>query len=86
MMDRVEAEKAVAQLLIDGVSRDKYPSQTQMDLIEARLPTPDETSEYLEMLMDKIRGERYPSITMLRRLQRMARTLPEPAPDDDEQQ
>jgi hypothetical protein len=78
MMDRVQAEEAVAQLLISSVDRDRYPSSTQMDLIEASL-TPEVASDYLEMLLDKISDERYPSITMLRRLQRVAASLPEPA-------
>jgi hypothetical protein len=78
MMDRVQAEEAVAQLLIRSVDRDRYPSSTQMDLIEASL-TPEVASDYLEMLLDKISDERYPSITMLRRLQRVAASLPEPA-------
>jgi len=77
MMDRVQAEEAVAQLLIQSVERDLYPSSTQMDLIEASLD-PEVASEYVEMLLNKISGERYPSITMLRRLQRVAASLPEP--------
>jgi hypothetical protein len=84
MIDRVAAETAVAQLLIDSVGRAKYPSQAQMDLIEAQLATPEAAAEYLEMLMEKVRAERYPSVTMLRRMQRIAASMPEPEPEPEQ--
>jgi Virulence factor BrkB len=80
MMDRVQAEEAIAKMLIDSVERDRYPSSTQMDLVEQSM-TPEVASEYLEMLLDKVSGENYPSISMLRRMQRIAESLPEPDPD-----
>ena len=61
MMDRVQAEEAIAQMLIDSVADDRYPSSTQMDLVEQSM-TPEVASDYLEMLLDKVSGERYPSI------------------------
>jgi hypothetical protein len=80
MMNRVQAAEAIAQLLIESVERDRYPSATQMDLIEQQM-TPQVASDLLEMMLDKISGERYPSITMLRRMQRIAESLPESADD-----
>jgi hypothetical protein len=38
-MNRDEAQGAIVQLLLEKVRQDRYPSNTQLDLIEQALPT-----------------------------------------------
>jgi hypothetical protein len=74
-MDRREAENAVAQVLLEHISNDKYPSATHMAMLEQSM-TPDIASMYLEVLLDKVREDNNPSIPMLHRIQRVAAELP----------
>ena len=53
-----------------------YPSLAQMDLLEATVTSPDQLAEYLEALMEKVEETRVPSLTMLRRIQRITAKLP----------
>jgi hypothetical protein len=64
------------QLLLDRIRAEPYPSLAQMDLLEATVRSPDQLVEYLEALMDKVEETRFPSLTMLRRIQRIAAKLP----------
>jgi hypothetical protein len=64
------------QVLLDRISAEPYPSPAQMDLLEATVRSPDQLVEYLEALMDKVEETRFPSLTMLRRIQRIAVRLP----------
>jgi hypothetical protein len=54
-------------MLLTKVDADPYPSTTMMDLIE-QLMGPDERQIYVQVLMHKIRHQRYPSIPMMRRV------------------
>ena len=74
-MTRREAEGIIAQALMEKIEADLYPSATQMDMVE-QLLTPELTQEYLGILMDKVMGDTMPSIPMLRRMIRVAGTLP----------
>ena len=74
-MTRDEAQGVFVQLLLEKVRQDRYPSWTQMNLIEESIPQamiPD----YLEVLIEKAAGDTIPSIQMLRRIQRVAQSLP----------
>lgn len=75
LMDRREAEQAVGQLLLEHIARDRYPSSTQMDMLEQSL-TPDLASGYFAVLFDKVRDDNFPSLDLLHRIQRVAAQLP----------
>jgi hypothetical protein len=74
-MTRDEAQELWVQLLLDKVRQDRYPSTTQLDLIEDSIPAamiPD----YLEVLLGKVSQDTYPSLAMLSRFRRVAQKLP----------
>ena len=64
------------QILLDRIRAEPYPSLAQMDLLEATVTSPDQLAEYLEALMENVETTRFPSLTMLRRIQRIASRLP----------
>ena len=74
-MTRGEAQQVIAAFLMERVRADHYPSTTQMSLIEQILPR-EGFLDYLDVLMDKLVEDTWPSIDMLRRIQRVADTLP----------
>ena len=75
MATRKEAQALVSQLLLDHIREDPYPSVTQMTILEETIPL-DMVNEYLDILAEKVTADRFPSIPMLRRLQRVAEALP----------
>jgi hypothetical protein len=77
-MTRDEAQGAIVQMLLEKVRQDRYPSTTQLDLIEQSLP-PELIPDYMEVLVDKVAQDNYPSLSMIRRLQRVAGALPQQA-------
>jgi len=52
------------------VSADPYPSTTMLGMVESIL-RPEEVPEYAEVLLDKVRADRFPSIPMLARLKNL---------------
>jgi hypothetical protein len=74
-MNREEAQARVVQMLMDKIREDPYPSSTQMSIIEEML-TPQLAGEYVEVLVEKAAKDNFPSIPMLRRIGRVAATLP----------
>ena len=70
-MDGRAANEMVAEILMDKVRSDTYPSVTQMNMLEEMLQ-PEQMPEYVEILLEKVAEDPYPSITMLRRIQRLA--------------
>jgi hypothetical protein len=64
------------QLLLDRIREEPYPSGAQMDLLEQAVQSPDQLVEYLEALMEKVEATRFPSLTLLERIQRIAGQLP----------
>lgn len=62
--------------LIDRVREDPYPSSAHMDMVESLLPI-DQMDIYLEVLMEKIEAENFPSPEMLQRIQRLTAQLPQ---------
>jgi len=65
----------LSQVLMDHVREDPYPSVTQMTLIEESIPL-DMVDEYLDILLEKVVHDRFPSVPMMRRIQRVAESLP----------
>ena len=72
--DRQEAQTAIARLLLDKIQADTYPSSTHMDMLEQMMPR-TLRSEYFEVLLEKVGADQWPSISMLRRMSRLAETL-----------
>ncbi|HEY3725817.1 MAG TPA: hypothetical protein VGL51_01510 [Solirubrobacteraceae bacterium] len=70
MTDREEAQTAFAGLLLDRIRRDKYPSMTQMQILEQVIPRPL-VREYLNVLLEKVIVEKWPSVSMLQRIARI---------------
>ena len=74
-MTRDEARSWFIQVLLEKVRDDPYPSATHLALIEESIPR-EMVSDYLQVLIDKVSQDTVPSIPMLRRIQRVAETLP----------
>ena len=80
-MTRDEAQGLFVQLMLEKVRTDPYPSWTHLQIIEESIPRaliPD----YLEVLYDKVGRDTFPSIPLLRRIQRVSRSLPRYEPED----
>jgi hypothetical protein len=61
-------QEAYAELLLERIRRDMYPSTTQMDMFEAVAP-PRQLGQYLAHLMERIESESHPSTSMMQRVQ-----------------
>jgi hypothetical protein len=72
---RDEARAWFTRFLLRRVRRDDYPSTTQLDLIEKSLPR-EMLPQYLRVLVDKVAHDTFPSIPLLRRIQRLIEHLP----------
>ena len=70
MNDRLEAQTALANLLLQRIRQDRYPSVTQMDLLEQIIPRPL-VRDYLNVLLEKLVTDNWPSIPTIRRLIRI---------------
>ena len=73
-VSRLQAQTALSRVLLDKVRQDKHPSFTQMNMLEQTLPR-SLHREYLTILFEKVMSEQWPSISMLRRIQRFAAGL-----------
>lgn len=62
------ARYELLEALMEKASDDTYPSTAMLDMIEDLL-TPDEIPGYAQWLTSRIREERFPSISMIRRAQ-----------------
>ena len=69
-----EARNAVARLLIERVRQDRYPSATHMDLIEQIMP-PWLLRDYLNVLLEKLARDTWPSIPLMHRITRISQGL-----------
>lgn len=69
-----EARNAIARLLIERVRQTKYPSATEMDLIEQTAP-PYALREYLNVLLEKVAKDTWPSIPMMQRIAKVSLQL-----------
>ena len=59
-----------AETLLDKISRDTYPSTTQMDMLEQIAP-PRVRLLFALHLMERLEEEEHPSIPMMQRAQRL---------------
>jgi hypothetical protein len=60
----------LAEVLLDRIRRDNYPSGTHMDLLES-LASPRMRVEFAFDLMQRIENDPHPSIPMIKRCQRL---------------
>lgn len=74
-MNRVESRAVLAGILLKRVREDRYPSATDMDLIEQILP-PQLMPRYIEVLLDKVAQDHRPSISMIHRIDRVSKSIP----------
>jgi hypothetical protein len=74
-MNRVESRAVLAGVLMKRVREDRYPSSTDMDLIEQIIP-PQLLPRYVEVLLDKVAQDQRPSISMIHRLDRVTKSMP----------
>jgi hypothetical protein len=74
-MDRMESRAVLAGVLMKRVREDRYPSSTDMDLIEQIIP-PQLLPRYVEVLLDKVAQDHRPSISMIHRLNRVTNAMP----------
>ena len=74
-MTRDEAKGWLVQTLLDKVREDRFPSPTQLEMIELVIPR-EMVPDYLEVLFDKVADDNMPSIPMLRRIARLSDSLP----------
>jgi hypothetical protein len=81
-MTRDEVQGLITSLLLEKVRKDKYPSVTQLDMIEAAIPQ-SMLSDYVEVLLEKISQDNYPSLPMISRVQQVAQRLPRREQRDD---
>jgi hypothetical protein len=70
MNDLQEAQVALARLLMDKIRSDKYPSSTQMDILEQMIPRAL-ASEYFDVLLEKVALDQWPSNSLLARMSRL---------------
>lgn len=63
----VDVRGEVVNLLVEKIASDRNPSVTMMNLVEELL-APDDVPAYLGILLDKVQTEKYPSLSMIRRL------------------
>lgn len=68
--DRQQAQVVLARLLMDKIRTDKYPSTTQMDLLEQMIPRALAT-EYFDALLEKVALDQFPSVSLLARMSRL---------------
>jgi hypothetical protein len=64
-------QEVFAEVLLDRIRRDMYPSTTHMDMFEAIAP-PRQLGAYVAHLMERIEAEQHPSISMMQRVQAIA--------------
>jgi hypothetical protein len=64
-------QERYAQVLLDRIRNDPYPSVTHMDMLEAVAP-PQQLAEYALHLMERIESDQFPSVPMMRRVESLA--------------
>ena len=73
-MNAIENRAAFAYILMEMVRRDRYPSPAQMEILENVIPA-ELVPDYLDILLDKVVDDRFPSIPMLRRIMKVASSM-----------
>ena len=74
-MNNIETRAMLAGHLLKKVRDDKYPSVTEMAIIEEVIP-PQLLPRYVEILIEKVMEENRPSISMLHRIRRLINSIP----------
>ncbi len=74
-LTRDEAQGWMVQMLMEKIRKDRYPSATQMSIVEESLPQ-EMIPDYLEILIEKAEQDNVPSVPLLRRISRIAAQLP----------
>jgi hypothetical protein len=65
--EEVDVRGELIDLLLEKIASDRNPSITMMNLVEELL-APDDIPAYAAVLMDKVKTERFPSLSMIRRV------------------
>jgi hypothetical protein len=78
-MTRDEARGRMVEMLLDKIRADPYPSATQLAIVEEIIPRALVPS-YLDLLIEKAGQDNFPSIPMLKRISRVASSLPAAEP------
>jgi hypothetical protein len=63
----VDVRHEVVNLLVEKIASDRHSSVPMMNLVEELL-APDDVPAYVGVLMAKVKTEKYPSYSMIRRL------------------
>jgi hypothetical protein len=74
-MNRMEARAVLAGMLLKRVREERYPSPTELSLIEEIIP-PQLLPRYVDIMLDKMAQESRPSISMIHRLRRVIDSMP----------
>jgi hypothetical protein len=74
-VNRIESAAVLSGVLLKKIRDDRYPSSTEMDLLEQVIP-PQLMWRYVEVLMDKIAQDNRPSSSMIRRTTRLIQRMP----------
>ena len=74
MNDRQKAQVVLARLLLDKIRTDKYPSTTQMDLLEQMIPRAL-APEYFDVLLEKVAVDQWPSNSLVARMSRLVAAM-----------
>ena len=64
-------QERFAEVLLERIRNDHYPSTTQMSMLEANA-SPRVLADYLVHLLERIEEEPHPSIAMMQRVQGLA--------------
>jgi hypothetical protein len=64
---RSSAQEAIFALLTDKIRQDPHPSSTMLDIVESHM-TEEQLPRYLDVLMEKIKADDFPSLDMIRRV------------------
>ncbi len=68
VQDTTSTRRALLDVLMAKVEEENYPSSTMLDMIESLL-TDDEMPRYVELLVERIHADRFPSIPLIQRVQ-----------------
>jgi len=63
----IDVRAEIVNMLVQKIASDRHPSVTMMNLVEELL-APDDVPAHVAVLMDKVTTEKYPSLSMIRRL------------------
>ena len=69
--DSYNVRAEMLEALLQKVGGDRFPSSTMLNWIEELL-TPEDVPVYVELLLERVREENFPSIPMLARIKRLA--------------